>query len=182
METTGQQLVDHWNWAAEKGLMNKNTASGRRSACVQVLSILPDWQNVDVSQLNVEDILLRFQNLKKKDFRPNVLEVYKKRFKVALDSYLEYLRDPGNWRASSQERQASTATGNFKTSAKRSTARRTTVESDTEDLSAAITSAGMTEYKFPLRTGIVVKLFLPTDLSPQDVQRLTGFLNMLVVE
>jgi hypothetical protein len=92
------------------------------------------------------------------------------------------LRDPGNWRASSQERQASTATGNFKTSAKRSTARRTTVESDTEDLSAAITSAGMTEYKFPLRTGIVVKLFLPTDLSPQDVQRLTGFLNMLVVE
>jgi hypothetical protein len=126
METTGQQLVDHWNWAAEKGLMNKNTASGRRSACVQVLSILPDWQNVDVSQLNVDDVLLRFQNLKKKDFRPNVLEVYKKRFKVALDSYLEYLRDPGNWRASSQERQASTATGNFKTSAKRSTARRTT--------------------------------------------------------
>ena len=106
METTGQQLVDHWNSAAEKGLMNKNTASGRRWACVQVLSILPDWQNVDVSQLNVEDILLRFQNLKKKDFRPNVVEVYKKRFKVALDSYLEYFRDPGNWRESSQERQA----------------------------------------------------------------------------
>jgi hypothetical protein len=49
----GQQLVDRWNWAAEKGLMNKNTASGRRSACVHVLSIVPDWQNVDVSQLNI---------------------------------------------------------------------------------------------------------------------------------
>lgn len=162
--------------------MNKNTASGRRSACVQVLSILPDWQNEDVSQLNVDDLLLRFQNLKKKDFRPNVLEVYKKRFKVALDSYLEYLRDPGNWRASSQERQVGSVIGNFKTSGRRSAARRTTVESDPGELSATTSSAGMTEYKFPLRTGIVVKLFLPTDLNPQDVQRLTGFLNMLVVE
>ena len=105
--------------------MNKIRRAG--VACLAwVLSILADWQNVDVSQLNVEDIFLRFQNLKKKDFWLNGLEVCKKRFKVALDSYLEYLCDSGNWRASSQERQASTATGNFKTSAKRSTARHTT--------------------------------------------------------
>jgi len=182
METTGRQLVDHWNWAAEKGLMNKNTASGRRSACVQVLSIMDDWENVDVSELNVDDLLLRFQNLKKKDFRPNVLEVYKKRFKVALDSYLEYLRDPGNWRASSQERQVKAVVSNSKTHSKRLNARHTTIEPDSEESSAAGASTGMTEYKFPLRSGIIVKLFLPVDLNALDVQRLSGFLNMLVVE
>jgi hypothetical protein len=182
METTGRQLVDHWNWAAEKGLMNKNTASGRRSACMQVLSILPEWEDVDVSQLNIDDLLLRFQNLKKKDFRPNVLEAYKKRFRLALESYLEYLRDPGNWKASSQERVAHTAAGNFKTSSKKMAAHRTTDQEELERLSAAPSAVGMTEYKFPVRAGMVAKLFLPTDLNSRDVERLIGFLNMLVVD
>src|SRR5712692_386131 len=32
-DTTGKALLEHWSWAAEKGLMNKNTAHGLRSAC-----------------------------------------------------------------------------------------------------------------------------------------------------
>jgi hypothetical protein len=105
METIGRHLVDHWSWAAEKGLMNPSTAAGRKSACVQVLSILEDWENMDISQLDVDN-LLRFQNLKKKEFRPNVLEVYKKRFIAARESYLDYLQNPGGWRSSSQDRPA----------------------------------------------------------------------------
>lgn len=45
-------------------------------------------------------LLSRFQNLKKKEFRPNVLEVYKRRFRAARESYLEYLKNPGGWRPS----------------------------------------------------------------------------------
>jgi hypothetical protein len=35
-ETSGKAFLEHWSWAAEKGLMNKNTAGGLRSACGQV--------------------------------------------------------------------------------------------------------------------------------------------------
>ena len=28
METKGKALIDHWSWAAEKGVMNRNTAPG----------------------------------------------------------------------------------------------------------------------------------------------------------
>src|SRR5262245_37273094 len=98
MDTTGKALIDHWNWAAEKGVMNKNTAGGLRAACAQVLSVLDDWENVDLKNMDVEETLLRFQNLKAREFKPNVLDTYKRRFRQAISSYLSYLEDPGGWK------------------------------------------------------------------------------------
>src|SRR2546427_10720536 len=69
METTGKALVEHWGWAAEKGLMNKNTAAGLRAATGQVLGVLEDWENEDVTKLNVEQTLTRFQNLRRRNFK-----------------------------------------------------------------------------------------------------------------
>ena len=56
--------------------------------------------------LDVEDTLVRFQNLKKKDFKPAVLEMYKRRFRQAVSSYLAYLEDPGGWKPRTLERPA----------------------------------------------------------------------------
>ena len=107
MEKNAKSLVDHWSWAADKGLMNRNTAAGLRSACVRVLEVLGDgWEQTDITDLNVDDILLRFQNLKKKDFVPQVLEAYKHRFRKAIASYFGYLENPGGWKPSSQEKSA----------------------------------------------------------------------------
>ena len=47
-ETSARSLVDHWSWAADKGLMNRNTAAGLSSACVRVLDILGDnWEQTE---------------------------------------------------------------------------------------------------------------------------------------
>jgi hypothetical protein len=107
METSARALIDHWSWAADKGLMNRNTAGGLRSACTRVLEVLGEgWEQTDISNANVEDLLLRFQNLKKKDYRPEVLEVYKQRFRKAVTSYLEYLANPGSWKPGAREKSA----------------------------------------------------------------------------
>ena len=99
-----RDLIDHWTWAAEKGLMNRNTAGGLRSACSRVLEALGDgWEQTNISELDVEETLLRFQNMKKKDFLPQVLEEYKQRFRKAVRSYLEYLANPGGWKPSAQD-------------------------------------------------------------------------------
>src|SRR6266566_1204883 len=94
-EANGKSLVEHWTWAAKKGLMNKNTTNGIRSAVVKVLSVLENWEDADIKALDVEQTLTRFQKLKKKDYMPTVLETYKRRFRLAVASYLSYLRDPG---------------------------------------------------------------------------------------
>src|SRR6266480_5519400 len=94
--TTGRQLVDHWTWAAEKGVMNRNSAWGLRAACSQVLSVLDNWEQIDVASLNVDDLIKRFKNLRARDFNPSSLDAYDKRFRSAVTSFLAYVRDPSS--------------------------------------------------------------------------------------
>ncbi len=172
MEATGKAFVDHWKWASDKGIMNKNTAGGMRSACTKVLSVLDDWESVDVRGLDVENTLAKFQNLKKKDFRPAVLETYKRRFRQAVSSYLAYLEDPAGWKPRMLDRSSSMGRGNGGDSPV-GPGRVTKHE---------IPQAGLVEYPFPLREGQIARLFLPRDLKTSEVKRLSAFMSTLVVD
>ena len=176
METSAKALIDHWMWAANKGLMNRNIAGGLRSACSRILEVLGEgWEQIDITALDVEETLVRFQNLKKKDFRPQVLEEYKQRFRKAVRSYLDYLANPGGWKPTAQER-PTTAHRNGRT------AKSATVSA--QPLAPqAVNRLGSdeVEYPFPLRSGIMARLILPKDLTREDVSRLSAFMDMLVV-
>jgi hypothetical protein len=176
MEKNARSLVDHWNWAAGKGLMNGNTAAGLRSASTQVLQVIGDgWETTDVTALDVDDLLIRFQNLKKKDYTPQVLELYKKRFRKALVSYLSYLENPGSWKPSTQERPASSQRNGRQPKRQPETVR--VVASETGHPAGP----NEVEYPFPLRAGVMARLVLPRDLTRDDVDRLSAFMSMLVV-
>jgi hypothetical protein len=176
MENNARSLVDHWSWAADKGLMNRNTAAGLRSACTRVLTVIgDDWEKTDVTELDVEDLLIRFQNLTKKDFRPQVLEVYKQRFRKALASYMEYLQNPGGWKPGTQEKPAASQRHD------RSPKRPSTTTTVSAGTTANRVGVGEVEYPFPLRPGVMARLILPANLTQQDVDRLAAFMAMLVV-
>jgi len=178
METNARALVDHWNWAADKGLMNRNTAFGLRSACSRVLAVLgDDWEETDVTGLDVEGLLIRFQNLEKKDFKPQVLEVYKQRFRKALALYLEYLRNPGGWKPTAQEKPAAASQRND-----RPPRRPPSTTAASAGTAPSHVGAGETEYPFPLRPGVMARLILPSNLTQQDVNRLAAFMAMLIVD
>lgn len=172
METTGKALVEHWNWAAEKGVMNKNTAAGLRTACTQVLSALDDGESVDIKSLDVEGAFVRFQNLKKKDFKPAVLETYKRRFRQAVTSYLAYLDDPAGWKPRTLDRPAAAEKSNGG-DRPIDTGRPTKHE---------MPQAGLVEYPFPLREGQIARLILPRDLKMSEVKRLSAFMATLAVD
>ena len=175
-EASGRSLVDHWNWAADKGLMNKNTANGLRAACSQVLGVLENWEEVDVRSLNVDELFTRFQNLRMKDFKPQSLDAYKKRFRIALDSFLSYLDDPAKWRPSSQERAPRV---------EKSTSRsEKSPVNGTEAVGegARTVAEGWIEYPFPLPEGRTARLRLPRDLKRVEVRRLTAFMETLTVD
>jgi len=172
MGATGKGLVEHWAWAAEKGIVNRNTAGGLRAACAQVLSVLDNWEEVDLRGLDVEDLLRRFQNLRKKEFSPGTLAVYAKRFRQALGSYLAYLENPSAWKAPAKRLRT-----------KPRDADRETNETEPRDESGKVeTTGGLVDYPFPLRRGVIVRLRLPLDLRREEARRITKFLETLTVD
>lgn len=175
---SGKTLIDHWSWAAEKGVMNRNTAAGLRAACVQVLGVVEDPEQVDVASLDVEDLLTRFQNLRKQRFKPQVLEAYKRRFRNAVKSYKEYLENPGTWKPASQERAAG---AERRQKGPNAVATSNRAISGPDRSRPAIAPAGIEEYPFPLRPGVMARLLLPVDLSRDEARRIKAFVDMLVV-
>lgn len=172
-EGSGAALVNHWDWAAKKGLMNPNTARSLRAASSQVLGVLEDGDSVDVRGLDVEDTLNRFVNLRKKDFVPQSLEAYKQRFRNAVSLYLSYLDDPAGWRPALRERSAP--------SEKKRLAKEGTARSEPEEM-AGDRGGVMITYPFPLRTGQVARLTLPPDLTMAEVRRLTAYMSLLAID
>lgn len=176
MEATGKGLVEHWGWAAEKGLVNKNTAGSLRTACAKVLGVLDNWEAVDVSTLDVEDVLKRFQNLRGTNFKPQILQVYKRRFRFAVRSYLDYVKDPGNWKPGLQERPTR--------------AGRNGDEEHADQLErpghlvppTRPPAEGWVTYPFPVREGQIAQLILPRDLKGAEAKRLSAFIATLAVD
>ncbi len=174
MDTSGRALVSHWTWAADKGDMNKNSAGALRAACAQVLSVVDGWENVDVKTLDIETTLVRFQNLKHRDLKPEVLETYKRRFKQAVASYLCYVEDPGGWKAGVQDRSS--------TRAKVRVADRTQDAVRPPRTDARSAGASLVEYPFPLREGCIARLSLPQDLKLSEAKRLMSFVAAIAID
>jgi hypothetical protein len=174
---TGKTLIDHWSWAAEKGVMNRHTAAGLRAACVQVLNVVDDPQQIEIASLDVEDLLTRFQNLRKQRFKPQVLEAYKRRFRNAVKSYKEYLESPGTWKPASQER----AAGGDRRQRDSSAGAAWSGPTAGQERARSAIAAGTEEYPFPLRPGVMARLVLPVDLSSDEARRIKAFVDMLVV-
>ena len=184
MDTSGKDLIDHWTWAAKKGVMNQNTAGSLRAACAQVLSVVEGGPaSVDIRELDIEDTLRRFENLKRKEYQPKSLEIYKARFRQAVKSYLDYLSDPGGWRPTTRER-AAQPERNGRTKMKEVPSHGTTATTEPPSApSLPVEQKGrVIDYPFPLREGIIAHLWLPADLRRVEVRRLTAFMNTLVMD
>lgn len=173
MEASGKAFVEHWSWAAQKGLMNKNTAAGVRAACGQVLGVLDNWREVDVRTLDVDDTVKRFKNVRRKEFKPRSLEVYGRRFRQALTSYRSYLDDPGGWKPATQQRPSR---------AEKNGGNERQMETATSGGRPELGKGALVDYPFPLRDGLTVRLLLPRDLKMAEVKRLNAFMTTLAVD
>jgi hypothetical protein len=181
MDTTGKQLVDHWTWAADKGLMNRNTAGALRASCSQVLGVLDNWEQIDVTSVDVDDVIRRFQNLRARDFNPESLNAYARRFRNAVESFLQYVKDPAGWKPATRPVKGQ-ADGNGQLRNKRN---KIAPAAPPDDVPAPVDVpqvGGLIEYPFPLRDNLVARLKLPRDISAAEAKRLYGFMMALAVD
>jgi hypothetical protein len=99
-----EALAGFHDYLADKGLMEKNTAQSRKAAVTKVLGILDEVEAADVTALDIEDVMSRFQRLHGRDYTPASLTSYKSRLRSALDDFLSYLSNPLAFRPSVQSR------------------------------------------------------------------------------
>jgi hypothetical protein len=181
MDTSGKALLNHWTWAAEKGLMNAATAASLKSACSKVIKVLDDWETVNVRELDIEHTILRFQNLCAREFTPKSLETYASRFRKAIGLFVEYADNPSTWRVSGKPKKQKNADQRKNGGASGGTAVPTSkLETGQSAQEKAIHNEGhLITYPFPLRRGLTVKVSLPEDLSSTEARRLSAFLMTL---
>ncbi len=168
---TGAGVAQHWNWAAKRGLMNDNTEGALRSACTQVLAVEENWESLDIRNLDVDDFVKRFENLRKKDFTPQSLATYGSRFRRAVKSYLDYLDNPTSWRFEGRERVPKSERDRQRPSASRTS--KTPNDGYTVE---------MVTYPFPVRSGVMAEIVLPADLSSSEANRLAAFLESVAID
>jgi len=173
METSGKELLEHWDYAAEKGLMPKNTAAALKTVCAQVLSVLDGWQSQDMKTLDSEKVFKQFQNLKGKNFTPQSLLTYRQRFQKAIKSFIEFKNDPTGWQPRTHKRSKNKEQSNGNSMAD---------QSFDVPVKEQESSQNWVQYPFPIREGQVAKLFLPRDLKTSEAKRLAAFMATLAID
>lgn len=178
METiTGKDFEEFWAYASEKGLMKSATARALQSAVRQVIRVEDNWQELDITQLDVDQLLNRFKNTRAKDYKPESMADYEKRFRLALKKFLEFKRDPSSWKSGGQQNSSRKSKTEKSSSAKSGAIIEDVIQSLVPQTMAMGTQ--LMEYPFPLREGCVVRLKLPMDLKTSEVDRLGAFMRTI---
>ncbi len=150
-----------------------------------------DFGDVDVQALDVDEYMTRFVNKSRGEYKPDSLNAYSNRFRKAVDAYAGYLADPMGWRpklrapATRRSPEGSsngrTAANGAATSAPVGPASAAPSAPTTSQAPAALT-LGLIDYPFPMRSGQIAHLHLPSPLDKEDADRLTQFVRALVFE
>ncbi len=167
------KFLDH---AVDKGLMPAATAQALAVATRNVLGVLAEDEKADLSALDLDAAIKRFNNKRARDFNPTSLQEYGRRVRRAVDLYISWRENPANFtiktRNTTAPRKRDKGSGNGEPSA-----RETLTEQVPDEVAGTYRSA------VPVRPGLVVTLLnIPYDLTDAEADRIAGFVKMLALK
>lgn len=164
-------LVDFLDYLANKGLMAKNTAMARKAAANKILGVLSDEEALDVTRIDFDDVMRRFQNLEGQNYTPTSLTTYQSRIKGALDDFESYLKNPLGFRPNVQARERSS---NAKTSIA-STAKAEFPQRQPQQPLHAQPVTTSSVLPIPIRSDLTVYIQgLPFDLTEAEARKISN--------
>lgn len=104
-ERSRDKLLEFMDYLSEKGLVATATISARKASANKVLGILKGPEADDVTKLDLNEVMRRFQNLEGKGYTPASLKSYLSRTKSAIDDFKNYLENPLAFRPGVQARE-----------------------------------------------------------------------------
>lgn len=173
-------------------LVNRNLAPASainpwKSAAKNVFSRVEktdDFAALDVQDLDVEEYLQRFFIAGRGEYKPDSLNAYANRFTKAVAAYRGYLKDPAGWRPllRSSPRRAADSPNSRRVPESAPAGPAVPDAAAGPVAPVAPPAEGLIDYPFPLRSGQLAHLHLPSPLDKDDADRLTQFLRSLVFE
>lgn len=177
---TGEGLLSFLDFAMDKGYLKVPTGQAMKTACKEVLSATEgdDWQQADLSSLDIEDVLQRFETLRAMKFSSGSLNTYKSRFKKSVRIFDEFRANPSGWRPDVRQRTRRSVDGKMAAPADNGAP----VSASRPPEPSSHSASNMITYPFPLRDGVLASLQLPADLTRREAKRLSAFIDSLAVE
>jgi hypothetical protein len=165
----------------EKGYGSAAAIDPWKSAAKQVFERVEGegFENADVRSVDIDEYIGRFENRSHGKYSANSLRAYRGRFRRAVESYRSYLADP-NWRPSFQASSRAAQVNGAADKPMRTRPRATKPQPDQTQVSGAASS--LIAYPFPLQSGQIAQLHLPTQLGHGDAERLIQFVRALVFD
>jgi hypothetical protein len=153
--------------------MAKATVSARKAAAGQILGILGDDEASDITSIDLDQVVSRFQNLHGKKYTPQSLTTYKSLVKAAIDDFAAYLANPLAFRPSVQSRDR-VKTKSAKPAQRESDAMEPLkTESPSRAVHSAMASSNI--LPIPLRADLTVFIQgMPFDLSAQEARKIAN--------
>jgi hypothetical protein len=170
-------LMAFLDFMISKGYGTAGAINPWRSAAKNVFAVVEgdDFEDFDVRSFDVDEYLARFENRSMGKYTADSLAAYRSRFRKAIEAYRSYLADP-NWKPNASRRPVIN-------SGKETTPTRPRTKPAEESSQPPLPSSpSLIAYPFPLKSGQMAQLHLPTQLEREDAERLTQFIRALVLE
>jgi hypothetical protein len=175
--TTNSQtdLIAFLDYLSDKGLMNAQTAGGRKAAVKTLFSALDASETADVTTLNLDEVAMRFLNKRGGEFKPDSVKVYKSRVSNAIEDFKKYRADPLNFKV------ALTPKPVAKTEKSPSPSKDQPLGGQPQPQPITpFVSPSEIVFPIPIRPNVIVKILgLPSDLSPQEATRIANVIHAL---
>jgi hypothetical protein len=191
--STGAGLVDFLDYAIQKGYLKTATGQAMKTAVKEVLSATEGadgWETVDLTSLDEDDVLRRFETLRAMKFSSGSLSTYKGRYSRAAAMFEDFRASPATWRPSVKQRtrkKGSGVTPSVAPATDRIDSGTPAAPDSVPDPDPALTShpghgSAIITYPFPLRQGVLASVELPPDLTRREARRLAAFIESLAIE
>lgn len=171
-------LIGFLDWTAEKGLMAKNTVSGRKAAVTAVLGVLDPEEKGDVTAVDLDSAMTRFVNLQGKKYNTSSLNVYKSRANAAINDFQNWLSNPLAFKPQSNKSEKK-AQGQGPKAAKSGSM---DLRLDHQAVTAASPGpqASANVFPIPIRENVVVRIHgLPFDLSVPEAEKIANVVKAM---
>lgn len=170
-----EDLLRFLDYLGEKGLVARATAAARRTASAKVLAVLSEDEARDVLSLDLNQLMVRFDNLNRQQYTPDSLQTYKSRLKSALEDFSAYSENPISFRPSGKMRAGSVGKDAPKIGKKPSADEQFRTVTISPATSPAVDLPNVNQLPIPLRQNLTVRIFgLPFDLTQSEAQKIAN--------
>jgi hypothetical protein len=189
----GAGLIAFLQRIGDHGEINPATARALRAAANTVLAVEADPMGVNIREVDVENLLDRFENLNRGRMRDNSLTTYRSRFRRSVAMYILWLDKAPDWRSAGRPQPArptGAGAGAAGGSRSRSTRRGSQPEQQSADTftmepgttTDSVPARRLVAYDVPIQPDFLVRITLPADLTPAEAKRIGRFVENLAFD